>query len=136
MRKVWLDQHQHLLGAFSQVCGPVCWASSCSTSCPCPALLALVELGAGEEVPEARICPSHSSTVCTVPAAPPKPWGFHPCDSPGKGSHNPQGAGPYVVWVWTSSPSRAPSICTFAFYLPRFKHMQIRVNAEPAAFYR
>lgn len=78
---------------------------------------------------------------------PTQAWDFPPCDSSGKGWAEAATMlkGTHVplcleVLLIQDSERREPSPAhrqhTFTSGLPRFKHMQIRVNAEPAAFFR
>lgn len=86
-------------------------------------------------------CPVH-----WAPATPPRPGISHPVTIQGRvGLKQPVLKGTRVplcleVLLIQDSERREPSPAhrqhTFTSGLPRFKHMQIRVNAEPAAFFR
>lgn len=103
-----------------------------------------------EELWQACTCPLWRGRwlpCLQVSCHPSRAWNFPPCDRPGKGR-----AEAATVLEWSQAPlclevfliqdserrRASPAHCqhTFAFGLPRFKHMQIRVNAEPAAFFR
>lgn len=90
---------------------------------------------------EARGCP-----VCRAPATLPRPRISHRVTVQERVGWRQ----PFARWSWAplclevfliqASGKRGARAAhgqhTFPFGLPRFKHMQIRVNAEPAAFFR